>query len=56
MPQTQEDFTMDFRLKVFKAVASNLSYTKAAKELGISQPAVTKHIQELENLQYLYVQ
>ena len=41
---------MDFRLKVFKAVASNLSYTKAAKELGISQPAVTKHIQELENL------
>lgn len=41
---------MDFRLKVFKAVADELSYTKAAKLLGISQPAVTKHIQELENI------
>lgn len=38
----------DFRLKVFYSVASNLSFTKAAQELGISQPAVSKHIQELE--------
>lgn len=40
---------MDFRLKVFLAVARNLSFTKASKELFISQPAITKHIQELEN-------
>lgn len=38
----------DFRLKVFKTVADRLSFTKAAAELLISQPAVTKHISELE--------
>lgn len=38
----------DFRLKVFQSVAYNLSFTKASKELYISQPAITKHIQELE--------
>lgn len=41
---------MDFRLKVFTVVAKHLSFTKAGKELSISQPAITKHIQELENL------
>jgi molybdate transport repressor ModE-like protein len=40
---------MDFRLKVFIAVAKHLSFTQASKELHISQPAITKHIQELEN-------
>jgi len=39
---------MDFRLKVFFTVANRLSFTKAAKELFITQPAVSKHIQELE--------
>lgn len=38
----------DFRLKVFQAVAKNLSFTKASQELFISQPAITKHVQELE--------
>lgn len=38
----------DFRLKVFCAVARNLSFTKAARELFVSQPAITKHVQELE--------
>ena len=39
---------MDFRLKVFHSVATNLSFTKASKELFISQPAISKHIHELE--------
>ncbi|MEO6904682.1 MAG: selenium metabolism-associated LysR family transcriptional regulator [Bacteroidia bacterium] len=39
---------IDFRLKVFHSVATNLSFTKAAAELFITQPAVTKNIQELE--------
>lgn len=39
---------MDFRLKVFYTVANRLSFTKAAAELFITQPAISKHIQELE--------
>ncbi|RGM49194.1 MULTISPECIES: LysR substrate-binding domain-containing protein [Bacteroides] len=39
----------DFRLKVFQSVAKNLSFTKASQDLFISQPAITKHIQELES-------
>lgn len=42
------DMITDFRLTVFKAVAERRSFTKAAGELLISQPAVTKHISELE--------
>lgn len=38
----------DFRLKVFRAVAERLSFTRAADELFVTQPAVTKHINELE--------
>lgn len=38
----------DFRLQVFATVARRLSFTKAAAELHITQPAVTKHISELE--------
>lgn len=40
---------MDFRLHVFISVAQHLSFTKAAGELHISQPAVSRHIQELES-------
>lgn len=39
---------MDFRLKVFVTVAKKLSFTEAAAELAISQPAITNHIKELE--------
>lgn len=39
---------VDFRLKVFQSVALNLSFTKASNELFITQPAISKHIKELE--------
>ncbi|MCK9451116.1 MAG: LysR family transcriptional regulator [Bacteroidales bacterium] len=39
---------MDYRDTVFLSVAENLSFSKAAEELFISQPAVTNHIKELE--------
>ena len=38
----------DFRLQVFHTVATRLSFTKAAEELFITQPAITKHIHGLE--------
>lgn len=38
----------DFRLHVFYTVAKRLNFTRAAEELCITQPAVTKHIHELE--------
>ncbi len=40
----------DFRLKVFMAVAAERSFTKAAAALGISQPAVSQNISELEKV------
>lgn len=39
---------MDYRDTVFISVAENLSFSKAAGALNISQPAVTRHIKELE--------
>ena len=38
-----------FRLHVFNSVANHLSFTKAAEELFVTQPAVTKNIKELES-------
>lgn len=37
------------QLKVFAAVARNLSYTRAATELHLSQPAVSMQIKQLED-------
>lgn len=40
---------MDFpRLAVFQAVARRLSFSQAADDLHLSQPAVSKHIRQLE--------
>jgi DNA-binding transcriptional LysR family regulator len=40
---------LDFRLKVFFTVARTLNFNRAAEQLNISQPAVTRHIKELED-------
>lgn len=39
---------MDYRDIVFLSVAENQSFSKAANDLNISQPAVTRHIKKLE--------
>lgn len=39
---------LDYRLKVFQAVAEKGNVTRAAESLHISQPAVTQHIKLLE--------
>src|SRR5438270_2656103 len=36
------------KVRVFQAVATNLSFSRAAEELSISQPGVTFHIKALE--------
>ena len=38
----------DFRLKVFAYAARSLSFSRCAEQMMISQPAVSKHISELE--------
>jgi len=40
----------DFRLKVFMELVSRKSFTAAARALGVSQPAVSQHISELERI------
>ncbi len=40
---------MDFRLAVFVSVARHLNFTRAADEMRISQPAISRHIKELES-------
>lgn len=41
-------FMIDKRLQVFCAVAETLSFSEAARITGISQPAVSKHIAQIE--------
>ncbi len=38
----------NFRLRVFRAVAEELSFRKAAEGLHLSQPAVSQHVRLLE--------
>jgi len=37
-----------YQLKTFYSVATHLNFTKAASELSISQPAVSRQIEALE--------
>ncbi len=39
---------LDFRTETFLTVCKHLNYTKAARELNITQPAVSQHIRYLE--------
>ena len=39
----------NFRLKVFRIVAQQLNFSRAAEELSLSQPAVTQQIKALED-------
>ena len=38
------------QLKIFEAVARNLSFSRAAEELHLTQPAVSMQVQTLEDL------
>ncbi len=38
----------DFRLRVFETLCTTLSFTEAARRLGITQPAISMNIAELE--------
>ena len=40
----------DFRLKVFVAVAEEGSFTKAAARLGVTQPAISQNVADLEKM------
>lgn len=40
----------DFRLEVFKVAAKENNYSRAARKLNITQPAVSANITELENM------
>ena len=39
---------LDYRYQTFLTLIEEGSYTKAAKKLNITQPAVTQHIQNLQ--------
>lgn len=39
----------DYKLHIFLTVATRLSFSKAAEELHVTQPAITRHIKQLED-------
>jgi hypothetical protein len=43
-----ENNMLDFRIHTFLAVCEQMSITKAASVLNLTQPAVTQHMQALQ--------
>ena len=43
----------DLQIDYFMAVATNLSFTKTSEELFVSQPAISKQISLMENIQFV---
>ncbi len=41
---------LDYKINTFLSLCRNMNYRITAQELNLSQPAVTNHIQQLENL------
>lgn len=39
----------DFQIKCFLSIVMNKNFTKAAEELFIAQPGISRHISSLEN-------
>jgi DNA-binding transcriptional LysR family regulator len=39
----------NFRIRVFRAVAHHLNFSRAAEELYLTQPAVTQQLKALED-------
>jgi DNA-binding transcriptional LysR family regulator len=39
----------NFRIRVFRAVAQHLNFSRAAEELSLTQPTVTQQIKALED-------
>src|SRR5580692_589835 len=46
---TDKDMIENFRIRVFRAVAQHLNFSRAAEELLLTQPAVTQQIKALED-------
>ena len=45
---------LDFRMETFLTVCKYMNFTHAAEALGLTQPAVSQHIQYLEkNMKHL---
>lgn len=49
MDKSGGDILLDIRFESFLKICELKSYTKAAKELNLTQPAVSQHIKSLEN-------
>lgn len=46
---------LDFRIHTFLAVCRHMNFTRAAEELHITQPGVSRHIHQLEEgVTFLY--